>query len=77
MVESVRAFYRGYFPQLSELEVQPEAGTLGLPQGPGLGVTLRPELLTRADLQRQVSEGAGLAQGRRAMGDHWAVEELF
>ena len=76
MVESVRAFYRGYFPQMSELEVRPEAGTLGLPQGPGLGVTLRPELLTRADLQRQVSEGAGLAQGRRAMGDHWAVEEI-
>ena len=76
MVESVRAFYRGYFPQLSELAVRPEAGTLGLPPGPGLGVTLRPELLTRADLQRQVSEGAGLAQGRRAMGDHWAVEEI-
>ena len=76
MVESVRAFYRGYFLQLGDLEVQPEAGTLGLPQGPGLGVTLRPELLTRSDVQRQVSEGKGLAQGRRAMGDYWAVEEL-
>ena len=76
MVESVRAFYRGYFPQLSELEVVPQEGTLGLPEGPGLGVTLRPELLTRPDLQREVSEGKGLAQGRRSMGDHWAVEEI-
>ncbi len=76
MAESVRAFYRGYFPQLGDLEVQPRDGTLGVPGGPGLGVNLRPELLERADLQRQISSGEGLAQGRRAMGDHWAVEEI-
>ena len=77
MVESVRAYYRDLFMQVSDLEVQPEDSTLGVPQGPGLGVNLRPEILTRSDLKRQVSEGAGLAQGRRAMGDYWAVEELF
>ncbi len=77
MVESVRAYYRDLFIQVSDLEVQPEDSTLGVPQGPGLGVNLRPEILTRSDLTRQVSKGEGLAQGRRAMGDHWAVEELF
>lgn len=76
MVESVRAFYHSYFLEMSDLRVTPQAGTLGLPQGPGLGVTLLPELLTRPDLQRQVSAGDGLARGRRAMGDHWAVEEI-
>jgi galactonate dehydratase len=75
-VESVRAFYQTYFPIMSESAPRAEDGHFALPDGPGLGVTLRPEMLERADLSRQVSEGSGLAQGRRAMGDHWAVEEI-
>jgi L-alanine-DL-glutamate epimerase-like enolase superfamily enzyme len=75
-VESVRAFYKSYFPILSTLEVTVCEGHLSLPTGPGLGVTLRTEALTRPDLTRIVSEGEGLARGRRAMGDHWAVEEI-
>ena len=34
MVESVRAFYRGYFPQMSELEVRPRGGHAGPAAGP-------------------------------------------
>ena len=75
-VESVRAFYRTYFPVLSEQPVTVHKGRLAVPEGPGLGVTLRPEMLLRPDLVRLVSDGEGLAQGRRAMGDHWAVEEI-
>jgi L-alanine-DL-glutamate epimerase-like enolase superfamily enzyme len=75
-VESVRAFYQTYFPVISDLTVAASGSTLAVPEGPGLGVSLRPEMLERADLTRQVSEGEGLAQGRRAMGDHWAVEEI-
>jgi L-alanine-DL-glutamate epimerase-like enolase superfamily enzyme len=75
-VESVRAFYQTYFPVLSDQAPTVSAGTLPIPEGPGLGVNLRPEVLERADLTRQVSKGEGLAQGRRAMGDHWAVEEI-
>ena len=75
-VESVRAFYQTYFPILSDLSVQVTDGTLAVPEGPGLGVTLRPEALARADLTRAISEGEGLAEGRRAMGDHWAVEHI-
>jgi galactonate dehydratase len=75
-VESVRAFYQTYFPILSDLSVHAADGTLPVPEGPGLGVTLRPEALARPDLTRAVSEGEGLAQGRRAMGDHWAVEHI-
>jgi hypothetical protein len=51
-------------------------GGLNVPHGPGLGVNLNPAMLERADLTRIVSEGEGLAHGRRAMGDHWAVEDI-
>jgi hypothetical protein len=39
-------------------------------------VALTDTALARPDLVRQVSEGVGLAQGRRAMGDHWAVAHI-
>lgn len=75
-VESVRAFYKTYFPVLSDYAPVVQDGHLSIPTGPGLGVNLRPELLERADLIREISDGEGLAGGRRAMGDHWAVEEI-
>lgn len=74
--ESVRAFYRSYFPILSDYAPLPKDGHFPLPKGPGLGVSLRPEVFERPDLVRQVSEGRGLAEGRRAMGDHWEREEI-
>jgi len=75
-VESVRAFYKTYFPVLGDLAPVVRDGHLNIPEGPGLGVSLRPEMLERGDLIRVVSDGEGLAKGRRAMGDHWAVEEI-
>jgi L-alanine-DL-glutamate epimerase-like enolase superfamily enzyme len=75
-VESVRAFYQTYFPVISGFAPTVKEGHLDIPEGPGLGISLRPEMLERADLTRQLSEGEGLAKGRRAMGDHWAVEEI-
>jgi L-alanine-DL-glutamate epimerase-like enolase superfamily enzyme len=75
-VESVRAFYRTYFPILSDYSPRVEDGHFAVPDGPGLGVRLREDALNRADVSRQVSEGSGLAAGRRAMGDHWEREEI-
>jgi len=75
-VESVRAFYKSYFNVLSDFVPQITDGYLDIPNGHGLGVNLRTEILERADLTRVVSKGEGLAKGRRAMGDHWAVEEI-
>lgn len=75
-VESCRAFYKTYFPLLSDLAPAVDNGHLSIPQGPGLGVQLNPEALDRDDLTREITEGPGLAAGRRAMGDHWAVEEI-
>lgn len=75
-VESCRAFYTTYFPILAGVEPKVEGGCFQLPEGPGLGVRLREEALRRADLSLQVSEGSGLAIGRRAMGDHWEREDI-
>src|SRR5262249_28083681 len=75
-IESVRAFYHSYFAELGDYAPTLEDGQFSLPQGPGLGVRLRDEVLARSDLSRQISEGRGLAIGRRAMGDHWEHEEI-
>ena len=75
-VESVRAFYKSYFGELTDCQPTVRDGHLGIPAGPGLGVKLRESALARDDLLRQVSSGEGLAAGRRAMGDHWAVEAI-
>jgi galactonate dehydratase len=75
-VESVRAFYKTYFPIMSDLSPVVHEGHLAIPQGPGLGVTLRSDVFERDDLIQARSDGEGRAVGRRAMGDHWAVEEI-
>ena len=75
-VESVRAFYREVFPILSDISPAVADGHLDIPSVPGLGLKLLDSALEREDLIREVSEGKGLAGGRRAMGDHWAVEEI-
>ena len=75
-VESVRAFYKEYFAVLTDFAPTVSNGHLDIPSGPGLGVNLLDSALERPDLIREISEGEGLAGGRRAMGDHWAVEEI-
>ncbi len=75
-VESVRALYQTYFSIISDLSPRVEEGKMSVPDGPGLGVTLRSDMLERDDLVIQMSSGEGLATGRRAMGDHWAVENI-
>lgn len=75
--ESVRAFYRTYFGVMTDYTPRTGADSaFDLPQGPGLGVKLNESMLGREDLTWVVSEEAGLAAGRRAMGDHWEREEI-
>jgi len=76
-VESVRSFYKSYFSELTDYApLLNRDGCFGLPVGPGLGLTLTEKALNRPDLKRTVSDGAGLAVGRRAMGDHWERENI-
>ncbi len=67
MVESVRAFAQTYFPVFSTLAPRVTDGKLPVPDGPGLGVALRPEALERPDLSRVVTDAAALS----AAGEHW------
>jgi galactonate dehydratase len=75
-VESARALYKTYFGELSDYTPRLEHGAFTLPGGPGLGLSLRPGAMARPSLIRQISEGAGIAPGRRAIGDYWAHREF-
>jgi len=67
MVESVRAFAQTYFPVISDLAPRVTEGRLPVPEGPGLGVSLRPEALARPDLSRVVTDADTL----KSAGDAW------
>jgi len=76
-METVRAFYRTYFTELTDLKTQVTDGHLPLPPDrPGLGIKLNEALWERDDLHAQVSEGSGKAIGVRTMGDAWSKPEI-
>jgi len=53
--ETVRAFYRGWYPKLVTQLPRIEDGYVYTPEGPGLGLALLPEVLKRADVTLQTS----------------------
>lgn len=53
--ESVRAYARGWYREVVEGLCEPVGGTIGFPDGPGLGVELAPAFLARPDLARRRS----------------------
>ncbi len=76
-LESVRAFYRTYFRELTDVDVTVEDGCLALPPDrPGLGVDLHPDIRQRADLTAIVSDGEGKAVGMASLGDSWSKQEI-
>ncbi len=56
ILESIRAFYLGFYSQLVTKNVVVKDGYMELPEGPGLGTELRPEVFHRADIDREVSD---------------------
>jgi L-alanine-DL-glutamate epimerase-like enolase superfamily enzyme len=75
-MESSRALYRTHYDVISDYQPEMRGGHFLINDRPGIGVTLRQEMFERDDLSRQVSEGAGMAVGKRAMGDHWQDERI-
>lgn len=71
-METVRAFYRGFFSDLLTSVPMPSEGYLSLPSGPGLGT----ELLARPDLQREVSAHGSEQVLGHAVGDLWTTERF-
>lgn len=75
-METVRGFYRGFFPELVTQVPIPDGGRIPLPAGPGHGAELQPALLERTDLIRRVTtdpshDTVGLAQG-----DPWSTAKF-
>lgn len=76
-LETVRAFYKTYFTELTDLETRVEGGTLASPpERPGLGIALNEEIWKRPGLEQRVSEGEGKATGVAAMGDPWSRPDV-
>jgi galactonate dehydratase len=75
--ETVRAFSRTYFKELTDVDVKVVDGRIAIPPPrPGLGVELRPSIWERDDLHIQVSEGEGKALGIQGIGDSWSKPEI-
>jgi L-alanine-DL-glutamate epimerase-like enolase superfamily enzyme len=53
--EAVRGFYEGYYLDLLTRPLPIREGRATFDLGPGLGVQLRPDVLSRPDLRRRVS----------------------
>ncbi|MCX8102250.1 MAG: mandelate racemase/muconate lactonizing enzyme family protein [Geminicoccaceae bacterium] len=53
--ETVRAYARGWYREVVLGLPEPEGGTIGFPEGPGLGVQLASAFLARPDLKRRKS----------------------
>jgi L-alanine-DL-glutamate epimerase-like enolase superfamily enzyme len=76
VMETVRAFYRGFFDDLLTVNLIPTDGALPLPPGPGLGTDLRPDLLSRQDLLREVSDQVPEQVPAHATGDPWTTQKF-
>ena len=57
-LETVRAYYDGWYNDLVTERIPINAGMLSLPQKPGLGVALREEVLSWPDARIEDRSGA-------------------
>ena len=53
--EAVRAFYTGWYTEIVTRLPRIDRGMVSPPDGPGLGMELRPEVFKRADLRQRIS----------------------
>ena len=70
LMESIRSFARGFFDELADGAPVVERGSIEVPERPGLGVELRPEVVERAHRLR--SDAAGIRPHGWDAGDPWA-----
>jgi L-alanine-DL-glutamate epimerase-like enolase superfamily enzyme len=70
LMETVRSFERGFFAALADGAPAAENGSIAVPERPGLGVSLRPEVLERA--RRIRSDRAGTTPTGWSSGDPWS-----
>lgn len=78
MMETVRAFYDTYYNDIITEVPKVENGYIRPPEGPGLGISLKPEVFKRSDLITRVSEETTLTGNYKVYnssgsGDPWKV----
>jgi L-alanine-DL-glutamate epimerase-like enolase superfamily enzyme len=56
IMETVRSYYKGWYNDIVTEPIPIGDGMLSLPEKPGLGTALRPEILTRPDVHIEVSD---------------------
>ena len=56
IMETVRAYYEGWYNDVMTERIPIAAGMLSLPERPGLGTALREEVLRRTDVHVEVSD---------------------
>jgi galactonate dehydratase len=71
VMESFRAFYRGYYADLVTYVPQPENGMIRLEANPGLGVELMPDVLEEGQVVRAMTTEVNEAVVGFARGDPW------
>lgn len=72
LMETIRAFSRGFFADLTDQPPVTEAGHLDVPERPGLGLRLKPEVLAAAGHVR--TEAGNTTAYGWGQGDPWAGE---
>lgn len=72
LMESVRAFANGFHRELVDDAPVIVEGRMAVPEGPGLGVELRPDVLAQARTVR--TDASNLAASGWGQGDPWADE---
>jgi galactonate dehydratase len=75
-METIRAFYRGFFPDLVTFVPTPVNGAIPLPEGPGLGGDLRPEVLERDDLVTATTRTRAAEVQGFGGGDPWSTQRF-
>jgi L-alanine-DL-glutamate epimerase-like enolase superfamily enzyme len=56
IVETVRAYYEGWYNDVMTERIPISDGMLSLAERPGLGTKLRPEVLSRPDVHIEISD---------------------
>ena len=56
IVETVRAYYDGWYSEVMTDTIPIREGMISLPERPGLGAALRPEVLNRPDAHMEFSD---------------------